>query len=457
MSRTAHRIRHHLHVLVEEVGPRPPGSPSNRTATDYVRRVLEDSGLDVTAHSFVTRWWEPGAGRLETATRGLDVMANPYSRAGDVGGHTLSVETTEQLEALETAAGKVLVLRGDVSREQVMPAAFPFLDLPEHARIRAALHRLQPSAVIAVSDHWQPVLEDPDLDLVSTTVSLEAGACLREDEPVRLVLDGAVHEGSGSTIAARTGADPARVVLSAHLDSKSTTPGAFDNAASVATILAIAEAHALGPEAVEVVLFNGEDHFDACGEVAWLAATELDEVVGNVNLDGAGLAGHRTSLAMLACPSQLERALEAWLARRPGWVHSDAWYESDHAIFAMRGIPALAVTTEDVHQLLGGLAHTPADTLDVLDVGILVELADAVPELLTQVALSGKTAEPGRAAPSSGSTTTNLRSSTTAPMRRLWDTVGPFFTLWWAAAIVISGALVVTAAPTGSPHETGVS
>lgn len=33
------------------------------------------------------------------------------------------------------------------------------------------------------------------------------------------------------------------------------------------------------------MLFNGEDHFDACGEVGWLAATDLDEIVGNLNLD----------------------------------------------------------------------------------------------------------------------------------------------------------------------------
>lgn len=389
MPRTADRIRQHLHVLVEEVGARPPGSPANRTATDYVHGVLSGAGLDVTQHAFATRWWEPGAGRLETTTRTFDVAANPYSRAGDVRGHTLSVDRTDQLEALETAAGTILVLRGDLSREQVMPAAFPFLDLPEHARIRAALHRLRPGAVVAVSDHWQPVLEDPELDLVSTTVPLEAGQYLHQDEPVRLVLDGAVHEGTGSTIAARHGTGPARVVLSAHLDSKSTTPGAFDNAASVATILAIAEAHTLGPDPVEVALFNGEDHFDACGEVAWLAATDLDEIVGNLNLDGAGLAGHRTSLAMLACPPQLERAVGAWLGQRPGWVRSDPWYESDHAIFAMHGIPALAVTTEDVHQLLGGLAHTPADTLDVLDVGILVEMVEAVPELLRLLTRSG--------------------------------------------------------------------
>ena len=60
-------------------------------------------------------------------------------------------------------------------------------------------------------------------------------------------------------------------MLSAHLDAKATTPGAFDDAASVATILALAETELPAVGSLEFVMFNGEDHFDACGEVAWLA------------------------------------------------------------------------------------------------------------------------------------------------------------------------------------------
>jgi hypothetical protein len=37
----------------------------------------------------------------------------------------------------------------------------------------------------------------------------------------------------------------------------------------------------------------------------------------------------------------------------------------------MQGIPSLAITTEHVHELLARLAHTPADTLDVVDPAIL--------------------------------------------------------------------------------------
>jgi Zn-dependent M28 family amino/carboxypeptidase len=67
----------------------------------------------------------------------------------------------------------------------------------------------------------------------------------------------------------------------------------------------------------------------------------------------------------------------------PGWLPAEPWIESDHAIFAMRGIPAVALTSEDVQALLGGLAHTPADTLEVLDLAVLEQLATDLPALLT--------------------------------------------------------------------------
>lgn len=380
------RIDHHLQVLVQQAGARPPGSPANRRATEHVRDVLGACGLTVTEHRFETTWWEPGDGRLEVAGRVHTVEPNPYSRPGDVRGRVTRAGDLAQLEGLAPDPGRVLALVGELAREQVMPAAFPFLELPEHARIRDALVRSTPAAVIAVSDHWEPILEDPDLHLLSTTVSTSLGTGLQDGVEVRLTVGGGVHRGRAATIAARQGPATGRIVCCAHLDSKATTPGAFDNAAGVATLLAAVEQGLDVGRGVEIVLFNGEDHYDAGGEVAWLASTDLDEVAAVVNLDGIGLAGQRTSLASLSCPEPLEAQLDTFCHHRPGWLRVDPWIESDHAIFAMRGIPAIALTSEDVHQLLGGLAHTAADTLDVLDRDTLIGVARDLPELAALVA-----------------------------------------------------------------------
>jgi hypothetical protein len=53
-------------------------------------------------------------------------------------GRLRRAERIEQLEDLESAAGEVLVLAGELAREELLPAASPFLDLPAHTRARAA-------------------------------------------------------------------------------------------------------------------------------------------------------------------------------------------------------------------------------------------------------------------------------------------------------------------------------
>lgn len=386
MDRIRARIRHHLEVLVDDIGARPPGSPSNRRATDHVHTSLTSVGCPVTALPFTTRWWEPGTGWLEVGSARVEVDPNPYSAAGDVHGRAVLVGRLSELEGLDPVPDTILVLTGELARGQVLPAVFPFLSLPEHERIRAALHRLAPVAVVAVSDHWEPILEDPDLGFPSTTVPAAIGETIAAGDPLRLAVTGAVHTGTGVNLSARLGGGEPRLVLCAHLDSKATTPGAFDNAAGVATLLALTELGHLDALPLELVLFNGEDHIDSCGETAWLAATDLAGVAGVVNVDGVGLKGQGLSLATLACPPSLEAQLTRWVEGHPGWVPAEPWFESDHAIFAMRGIPAVAITSEDVHALLGGLAHTPADTLAVLDLAVLERFAADLPALLTLVA-----------------------------------------------------------------------
>ena len=394
MSDLRRRIRHHLEVLVERIGARPPGSPANRRASEHVAATLAGAGLEVREDAFTTRWWEPGEGWLEASGHRNTVMPNPYSPAGDVQGRAVLASRVEELEALGSAHDVVLVLTGGLAEEQLIPAGFPFLDPPEHARVRSELHRLAPAAVVAVSDHWEPILEDPDIAFPSTTVPGELGGKLRPGETLRLKVGGAVQRGDGVNVSASVGTTDTRLVLCAHLDSKATTPGAFDNAGSVAVLLSLAELGYLDGFPLELVLFNGEDHVDACGEVAWLNATDLRQIAGAVNLDGVGLAGLPTSLAHLACPAPLQARLAAWVEARRGWVPAEPWIESDHAIFAMQGIPAVAITSQDVHALLGGLAHTPADTLHVLDLELLTHVAADLPDVLSLVT-SELTGRPG--------------------------------------------------------------
>jgi aminopeptidase YwaD len=379
----AERIGYHLHVLAEVIGARPPGSPANRRATEHVAAVLAGAGLRVREDPFTTRWWEPGDGLLTVAGERRAVVPNPYSPACDVVGTVTCARDAAELQALDDGRPVgILVLTDQLTREQLWPAAFPFLEVPEHRAITAAIVAARPAAVIAVSDHWEPILEDPDLGLPSTTVSTAVGAGLVDGAEVALRLGGRVHRGRGVNVSARTDGSGRRVVVSAHVDSKATTPGAFDNAGGVAVLLALAESGLPAGVPVEVVAFNGEDHVDACGEVAWLAATDLAEVAAIVNLDGAGVRGHHSSLSLLGCPPGVAAGIVALVHEGVGWQLAEPWYESDHAILAMRGVPAVAVTTAGVHDLLATLAHGEDDTVAVVDPAVLADVARMVRDLL---------------------------------------------------------------------------
>ena len=384
-ARNRERLRQHLTVLVEQVGPRPAGSPTNRTATDYLRAVLGELDVDIREAPFTTRWWEPTPCVLTYPDgRCIELLANPFSRPGEVRGPVVRIESRSAvLEHPGGLDGAVVVLGPALGSQPVMPTSFPFFMPDEHRELITALTALQPAAVLAESERHasMPMFEDPELAFPSLTVAPEVTRSLRDGNQVHITVCGTTHLGHGITVSARTGAATRRLAVSAHIDSKVTTPGAIDNAASVATLLVLAETASsdLGP--VEFVFFNGEDHFDACGQMAWLANTDLSEIVGAVNLDGAGVVGRRTGVTCLACPKPVEDLI-ARAGEEADWTSMPAWYESDHAIFAMRGIPAVAVTSENVHELLASVAHTPADTLDLVDVDTLAGIVDTLRQLL---------------------------------------------------------------------------
>ncbi|MFU8889205.1 MAG: hypothetical protein ACNA8N_11455 [Trueperaceae bacterium] len=57
----------------------------------------------------------------------------------------------------------------------------------------------------------------------------------------------------------------------------------------------------------------------------------------------------------------------------------------DHAVFAMHGVPALAVTSERIQDLVATVVHTPADTVEWVDPAKLVRLARSLERLLARL------------------------------------------------------------------------
>jgi aminopeptidase YwaD len=177
-----------------------------------------------------------------------------------------------------------------------------------------------------------------------------------------------------------TDAVAARVVVSGHIDSRMGTPGALDNATGVIVLLLVAEmlaAEGGAAHTVEFAPFNGEDDYAARGQVEYLALNEgtLGDVVVNVNIDGAGWSGHEVEVSLYGCPDEVAAKAREALAPYSSVVEGEPWPQGDHMIFAMRGIPAIALTTSEAQALRWEIAHTERDVPALVDVEQVVQAA----------------------------------------------------------------------------------
>lgn len=125
-----------------------------------------------------------------------------------------------------------------------------------------------------------------------------------------------------NVVARRGGGSGRRAVLFAHIDAKEGTPGAIDNAGSVAVLLLLAELlqSYAGDLEIEIVAMNGEDYYAAPGEKLWLSQNEgrFEQIYLGINLDGVGHRGGQPAYSLYGC-SELPQSASApcWDATPP--------------------------------------------------------------------------------------------------------------------------------------------
>ena len=234
-----------------------------------------------------------------------------------------------------------------------------------------------------------PWIEDGDFAIPAAAVRpADASQLLASDGHMAHVTVEAIRRPSTArNVIARIGPEGPRVTVCAHIDTKPGTPGAIDNAAGVAVLVLLGERlaeHSSLPVGVELLAVNGEDHFAAPGEVAWLADNrdQLEDIALFINIDGVGYRGGRTAFSLYNVDDGRGARIADQFETVPDMVEGPHWYQSDHAIFAMQGRPAMAFTTEHVAEMLDRLFHSEADTPDQVDPGLISSLVDELETLI---------------------------------------------------------------------------
>ena len=390
----------YLNKLCLELPNRRVGGPGNRMATDFFAEVVSGFGFETERPEFDCMDWKSDHVELTVGGESFEVQASPYSLGCKVKAPLASASELEELKVVEVR-DKILMLHGELAKEQLMPKNFPFYNPEEHQAIIELLEMKKPLAILAATTRNPelaggmypfPLIEDGDFDIPSVFMTEEEGVKLANlvGKDTVLFSDAQRIPAKGCNVIARKGsAKDLRIVICAHIDAKLGTPGAIDNAAGVVVLLLLAELleSYAGNLGIELVAFNGEDYYSAPGQVHYLQSNQgrLKQINLAINIDGAGYKEGQTAYSLYECPPEINAAVQKAFSAQENTVEGELWYQSDHSIFIQNGVPAVAVTSDQFMELSTNITHTTKDVPEIVSSGKLVDIAIALRDVILEL------------------------------------------------------------------------
>jgi aminopeptidase YwaD len=400
MTALAINAESYLKRLCVEFPTRRVGSQGNQDATAFFAEAAASFGLQTRCSQFDCMDWVTKGASLVIGEQSFEVFSSPYSLGCEFTAPLVSVTSVEELEVVETKS-KILLLKGEIAREQLMPTKFPFYNPEEHKRIFRLLQEKKPSAIITATSRNPdlvggiypfPLIEDGDFNIPSVFMTETEGNRLSRYSGQNLTLNSQAHRipSQGcNVIASKNPQSKKRIVLTAHIDDKDGTPGALDNASGVVMLLLLAEllADYQGSMGIELVAINGEDYYAASGEALYLKENKdrLNKVLLNINFDGIGYFEGDSAFSLYDCSAELSGLIRSTLAGYSAIIEGEQWFQGDHMVFVQNKIPAMAVTSQRFLQLFTTVTHTSRDKVELVDCSRLASTAMAIRSLLIEL------------------------------------------------------------------------
>ena len=393
MSKTAEE---YLDILCRKIDTRRLGTRGNREATAFFKKAIEALGYEVETQQFDCIHSKTGEITLRVGVEEYEASISPFTIGCDCSAELICTDTVEALEKAEMN-GKILLIHGDLAKEQLMPKGFVFYNPEEHQHIYRLLEEKQPAAIITATAknpetagaiYPFPMIEDGDFDIPTAFMTDVEGKNLTKfaGKQLTLKMEALRVPTWGENIVARKGSMKKKIVFCAHIDTKENTPGALDNASGVVIVLLLAELLKKydAEPGIEFVAFNGEEVYNTPGELKYLQqyANDFSSILLAVNMDNIGYHKGRTAYSFYGVPDALADAFRRTYANRENFFEGPPWYQSDHGIFMAKGVPAMAITEESVIKLMAEITHTEKDTPEIIDVNKLVENAQALADFV---------------------------------------------------------------------------
>ncbi len=392
----------YLVKLCEEIPGRCVGSEGNRLSTQFFEKEVSSVGWDTEVDEFEAIDWMDGGASLNINGSDFEVSVSPYSLGCEAEAELIEVSSLDALK-MSDINGKIVLLHGEIAKEQLMPKNFVFYNPDEHQQIVSFLEKGEPEAIICATGRNAalaggvypfPLIEDGDFDIPSVYMTEIEGSKLLPFVGHKVELKSISDRipGKGFNVIGRIG-NPSgkRIVVTAHIDSKKGSPGAIDNASGVAVLLLLASLlrNYNGNKQIELVALNGEDYYAVPGQMLYIKRNQdkFHEILLNINIDGAGYKEGESAFSFYGLPKEIETAVRDELGKFKDITEGVQWVQGDHSIFIQNGCAAIAVSsrwfTENIDSQ--AITHTPKDNIEIVDSKKLLTIAQSLNNIVRRL------------------------------------------------------------------------
>ncbi len=391
----------YLDTLCNVIPNRAVGSTGNRMATDFFQQELKKRGWNIASQEFSAMDWKTDCALLKVDDQEFEVFSSTYSLGCNINAPLVCASNKEELESIN-ATDKILLLHGEITAEQLMPKNFVFYNPERHQKIISLLESSGVKAIITATGRNSalaggaypfPLIEDGDFDVPSVFMTEEEGIRLLNYIGKKVSLESKAERfpANGCNMIGTKGKGPKKIVITAHIDAKKGTPGAIDNATGILVLLLLADLHRdyKGSTQIELTALNGEDYYAVPGQMEYIRQNEdnFDDILLNINIDGAGYIGSEIAFSFFDVPDRYKRPLLNIMNNYSDIKDGALWPQGDHSIFVQYGRPALAVTslwfienmeTQDV-------THTSKDNPTIVDCNKIVTISKAITDFINMI------------------------------------------------------------------------
>lgn len=367
-------------ILKNILKERPVGSENNMDILLYLENLMVKMGYEIKKLPFICTTWETDESCLTLNDRRINIQASPFSQPFEGSGKLVFAKSLEELETAD-CQNCILVVGGELATTPLQPKEYPFYYPDAHKYLIELFERKQPAAIIAATGKHSlcglqpfPLFEDGNFLIPSAYVTEAMFEELQGNDKEGMawvsIQSKNKQQNSYQLVARkRNKSNHGKIIICAHMDTKYNTQGALDNAVGVAVLIGAAARLAGSDCDIDIVPFNGEEYYEASGEVEYLKyiSSGQNEVSLVINIDSPCHAGSKIAVSLYNFDDPAKEVVDHLMQTQNEVVYGPEWYAGDHAAFAFRGITCMVLTSSDLFE--GGLdnTHTMQDTPETVD------------------------------------------------------------------------------------------